>query len=52
MTRTIFAAMLSSALKDKITLFYSLIFPLVLFIGLGIYLDTPEYQERQPSPSL
>ncbi|WP_051235866.1 ABC transporter permease [Paenibacillus pinihumi] len=46
MKSTIFAAMLGLTLKDKITLFYSLIFPLALLIGLGMYFDTPEYQEK------
>lgn len=46
MNRTIFAAMLGSSLKDKITLFYSLVFPLALLIGLGLYFDTADYRER------
>lgn len=46
MSRTIFTAMLSTSLKDKISLFYALIFPLAVFVGLGMYFDTPEYRER------
>lgn len=36
---TIFRSMIISSLRDKITVFYSLLFPLAVMIGLGIYMD-------------
>ncbi len=35
----IFRSMIVTSLRDKITLFYSLLFPIGLMIGLGIYFD-------------
>lgn len=43
---TIVRTMLVSSLKDRISLFYSLVFPIVLFVGLGLYMDSPAYRER------
>lgn len=44
MTFTIFKSMLATSLRDKISLFYSTLFPLGLLIGLGLYFDSPEYK--------
>jgi len=46
MIRTVFRMMLVTSLKDKITLFYALLFPILLMAGLGYYFDSPEYRER------
>lgn len=35
----IFRSMIISSLRDKITVFYSLLFPLAVMIGLSIYMD-------------
>ncbi|MHC0039719.1 ABC transporter permease [Pseudoneobacillus sp. C159] len=43
---TIFKTMLATSVRDKITLFYSVIFPIVLLIGLGYYFDNPAYTPR------
>lgn len=43
---TIFRLMVVTSLRDKISLFYSVLFPLGLLIGLGLYFDTPDYQFR------
>ncbi|MFD2212424.1 ABC transporter permease [Metabacillus endolithicus] len=42
MVNTIFRSMLVTSLRDKITLFYSFMFPLALIIGLGFYFDDGE----------
>lgn len=44
--RTVFRLMLVASLKDKITLFYALLFPILLMAGLGCYFDSPAYRER------
>lgn len=41
---TIFKTMLITSLRDKITLFYSIIFPIGLLIGLGLYFDSEAYK--------
>lgn len=41
----IFRSMLITSIKDKITLFYAILFPILLLIGLGLYFDTPAYHE-------
>jgi len=46
MIGTVFRMMLVTSLKDKITLFYALVFPILLMAGLGYYFDSPEYRER------
>ncbi|MBU5443721.1 ABC transporter permease [Paenibacillus sp. MSJ-34] len=46
MISTVIRAMFVSSLKDKISLFYAVLFPLALLIGLGLYFDTPEYRFR------
>jgi len=46
MIRTVFRMMLVASLKDKITLFYALLFPLLLMAGLGYCFDSPEYRQR------
>ncbi|MCM3768605.1 ABC transporter permease [Neobacillus niacini] len=43
---TIFKTMLVTSLRDKITMFYSVIFPIVLLIGLGYYFDNAAYSPR------
>lgn len=40
----IFKSMLATSVRDKITLFYSLTFPLVLMIGLGFYFNEGDQQ--------
>ena len=35
----IFKSMLATSLRDRVTLFYSLAFPIFLMIGLGYYFD-------------
>ncbi|WP_042454505.1 ABC transporter permease [Neobacillus dielmonensis] len=44
--KTIFKTMLVTSLRDKITMFYSVIFPVALLIGLGYYFDNPAYTPR------
>jgi len=44
MFQVIFKSMLSTSIRDKITLFYSLAFPLMLMIGLGYYFNE-DYQQ-------
>jgi ABC-2 type transport system permease protein len=46
MIRTVFRMMLVTSLKDKITMFYALLFPILLMAGLGYYFDSPEYRQR------
>ena len=46
MFQIIFKSMLSTSVRDKITLFYSLAFPLLLMIGLGYYFNE-QYQQLQ-----
>lgn len=46
MFKVIFKSMLATSIRDKITLFYSLAFPLVLMIGLGYYFNK-DYQQLQ-----
>lgn len=43
---------LLEALKDVMNVFYTIILPLGLFIGLGIYKGTPSYQQQLLSGSL
>lgn len=40
---TIFKTMLTTSLKDKISLGYSSIFPIVLLLGLGFYINSSSY---------
>ncbi|OCA82297.1 hypothetical protein A8F94_20515 [Bacillus sp. FJAT-27225] len=42
MSLYIFKSMVLTSLKDKISLFYALVFPLLLMSGLGYYFETPE----------
>ncbi|MDZ5470575.1 ABC transporter permease [Bacillus sp. 31A1R] len=42
MLNVIFKSMLITSIRDKITLFYSLMFPLILMLGLGLYFDSPD----------
>ncbi|GAA0351907.1 ABC transporter permease [Bacillus horti] len=44
MLGTIFRSMLVTSIKDKITLFYSLLLPVLLIIGLGLYMDVAYHQ--------
>jgi ABC-2 type transport system permease protein len=44
MFQVIFKSMLATAIRDKITLFYSLAFPLVLMVGLGYYFNEGNQQ--------
>lgn len=44
MFRTIFKSMIVISIKDKITLFYSLLFPLLLMIGLGYFIQNDQLQ--------
>ncbi|PYI50490.1 ABC transporter permease [Paenibacillus flagellatus] len=44
MTGTIFQSMLATSLRDKISLFYSTLFPVALLVGLGLYFDSPAYK--------
>lgn len=46
MFQVIFKSMLMTSIRDKITLFYSLAFPLLLMIGLGYYFNE-DYQQLQ-----
>ena len=46
MFQIIFKSMLSTSVRDKVTLFYSLAFPLLLMIGLGYYFNE-HYQQLQ-----
>lgn len=46
MLTIIFRSMLVTSLRDRITLFYSLAFPLVIMIGLGLYFDEGEMPVR------
>ncbi|MFE8703543.1 ABC transporter permease [Cytobacillus sp. FJAT-54145] len=39
MMSIIFRSMIITSLRDKITLFYSLLFPIVLMVGLGLYFE-------------
>lgn len=41
---TVFKTMLSTSLRDRISLFYATLFPVALLIGLGLYFDSPEYR--------
>ena len=40
----IFKSMLTTSVRDKITLFYSLAFPLILMLGLGYYFNESHQQ--------
>jgi len=44
MYQVIFKSMLATSVRDKITLFYSLVFPLVLMVGLGYYFNEGNQQ--------
>jgi len=46
MHSVLFRAMLVTSLRDKITLFYSLLLPVVLMFGLGMYFNEPAQQLR------
>ena len=46
MFQIIFKSMLSTSVRDKMTLFYSLAFPLLLMLGLGYYFND-DYQQLQ-----
>lgn len=46
MLMVIYRSMLVTSLRDKITIFYSLLFPLALIIGLGLYFDEAGMSER------
>lgn len=43
---TIFKTMLTGMLRDAHTLFWTILFPVAMLIGLGLYLDNPGYSER------
>jgi ABC-2 type transport system permease protein len=43
---TIFKTMMITSLRDKITLFYSILFPIGLLVGLGYYFDNDAYIPR------
>lgn len=43
---TIFRTMLTGILRDVHTLFWTILFPIAMLIGLGLYFDNPEYSER------
>jgi ABC-2 type transport system permease protein len=43
---TIFKTMIATSVRDKITLFYSVIFPIALLVGLGYYFDNDAYTPR------
>lgn len=43
---TIFRTMLTGILRDAHTLFWTILFPVAMLIGLGLYLDNPGYSER------
>ena len=38
--------LLKSALRDRISLFWSAVLPVGLLIGLGVVFDSPEYRGR------
>ncbi|MCM3039883.1 ABC transporter permease [Paenibacillus motobuensis] len=40
----IFRSMIVTSLRDRISLFYSILFPAALLFGLGLYFDSPEYR--------
>jgi ABC-2 type transport system permease protein len=42
----VFKSMAVTALRDRISLFYAVIFPLVLLIGLGMYMGSDSYMPR------
>jgi len=44
MYMTIFRSMIVTSLRDRISLFYSILFPTALLIGLGLYFNSPEYR--------
>jgi ABC-2 type transport system permease protein len=46
MNMTILRSMMMTSLRDKISLFYATLFPAGLFVGLGLYIDTPGYAPR------
>lgn len=43
---TIFKTMLTGMIRDAHTLFWTILFPVAMLIGLGLYLDNPGYSER------
>lgn len=43
---TIFKTMMMTSLRDKITLFYSVLFPIGLLAGLGYYFDNDAYTPK------
>jgi len=46
MNATILRSMMMTSLRDRISLFYATLFPLGLFAGLGLSIDTPGYAPR------
>ncbi len=44
--RTTFRIMLKSAAQDTYLLFWSILLPMALLIGLGLYFNSPEYRAR------
>lgn len=43
---TIFKTMLTGIVRDVHTLFWTILFPVAMLVGLGLYLDDPSYSER------
>jgi len=43
---TIFRTMLTGIFRDMHTLFWTIIFPLAILVGLGLYIDDQAYSER------
>ncbi|RCX16707.1 hypothetical protein DFP94_11154 [Fontibacillus phaseoli] len=43
---TIFKTMLLGIVRDAHTLFWTILFPIAMLCGLGLYLDHPGYSER------
>lgn len=43
---TVFTTMLRGMMRDMHTLFWTIAFPIVLLIGLGLYLQQPAYPEK------
>lgn len=46
MSAIVFKAMASISLRDRISLFYAMAFPLLLLVGLGLYIDSESYMPR------
>lgn len=43
---TTFRVLLAGALRDRISLFWAALFPLVLMVGIGYFFPDPDYQAR------